>query len=121
MGAVAAVSAALDAALDKNLLTILGGFHPEPDEPGLLAGTQTLLLLGPREPGFWPHLTQQPEWGTDPDPVDRWSRRVIGGIACDLGAKALFPFGGPPYHPFYQWALRSGPARCSCWCRLTKG
>src|SRR3989338_3943717 len=31
-----------------------------------------------------------------------------GGMACDLGAKALFPFGGPPYHPFYQWALRTG-------------
>jgi epoxyqueuosine reductase len=33
---------------------------------------------------------------------------VIGGMACDLGAKALFPFGGPPYHPFYKWALRTG-------------
>jgi hypothetical protein len=29
-------------------------------------------------------------------------------MACDLGAKALFPFGGPPYRPFYQWALRTG-------------
>jgi epoxyqueuosine reductase QueG len=29
-------------------------------------------------------------------------------MACALGAKAVFPFGGPPYHPFYQWALRSG-------------
>jgi epoxyqueuosine reductase len=33
---------------------------------------------------------------------------VIGQIACDLGAKALFPFGGAPYHPFHQWALRTG-------------
>jgi hypothetical protein len=33
---------------------------------------------------------------------------VIGQLACDIGAKALFPFGGPPYHPFYQWALRTG-------------
>ena len=48
--------------------------------------------------------------GRRPDPVDRWSRRVIGRLACDLGAKALFPFGGPPYHPFYQWALRTGRA-----------
>jgi hypothetical protein len=66
-------------------------------------------MLGPRQPGFWPHLTAQPEWQDgQADPVDRWSRRVIGRIACDLGAKALFPFGGPPYHPFYQWALRTG-------------
>lgn len=76
-------------------------------EEGFPAGTRTLLLLGPREPGFWAHLQAQPEWG-GPDPVDRWSRRVIGRIACDLGAKTLFPFGGPPYHPFYRWALRTG-------------
>jgi ferredoxin len=79
-----------------------------PDEAGFPAGTRTLLLIGPAEPGFWPHLTAQPEWDSKPDPVDRWSRRVIGRVACDLGAKAIFPFGGPPYHPFYAWALRSG-------------
>lgn len=62
-------------------------------------------------PGFWQHLTQQPEWRDGrPDPLDRWSRRVIGRIACDLRAKALFPFGGPPWRPFYRWALRSGHA-----------
>lgn len=89
-----------------NHLTVLGGFCCE-DDPDLPKGTKSLLLLGPLEPGFWPHLTAAPEWG-GPDPVDRWSRRVIGGMACALGAKAIFPFGGPPYHPFYQWALRTG-------------
>lgn len=88
-------------------LAILGGFHAEGD-PSLPKGTRTLLLLGPAEPGFWAHLTAQPEWDGAPDALDRWSRRAIGRLACDLGAKALFPFGGPPYHPFYQWALRSG-------------
>ena len=90
-------------------LAVLGGFATGPDD-GLPRDTKTLLLLGPREPGFWPHLKAQPEWNSD-DPVDRWSRRVIGTIACDLGAKALFPFGGPPWHPFYKWALKSG----RCW------
>ncbi len=98
----------LDALLAPHHLAILGGFRPGPEDGGLPPGTRTLLLLGPREPGFWPHLTAQPEWDGAPDPVDRWSRRVIGRIACDLGAKALFPFGGPPWHPFYRWALRSG-------------
>lgn len=87
-------------------LAVLGGFACDGDE-SLPAGTRTLLMLGPLEPGFWPNLQGQPEWG-GPDPVDRWSRRVIGTLACGLGAKALFPFGGPPYHPFYQWALRTG-------------
>ena len=98
---------ALEALLAAERLELLGGFAVAEGEAGFPAGTRTLLLLGPKEPGFWAHLKAQPEW-RDPDPVDRWSRRVIGRIACDLAAKALFPFGGPPYHPFYQWALRTG-------------
>lgn len=98
----------LHAALAAQHLAVLGGFHPTPDDP-VPHGTRTLLLLGPAEPGFWAHLKAQPEWQDgQPDPIDRWSRRTIGRIACDLGAKALFPFGGPPYHPFYAWALRTG-------------
>lgn len=93
--------------LDAHHLEVLGGFHPEPGEEGLPAGTRTLLLLGPKEPGFWAHVQAEADW-THPDPIDDWSRRTIGRIACDLGAKALFPFGGPPWHPFYSWALRSG-------------
>lgn len=101
--------AQIEAMAAAHQLVVLGGFAAEPED-SLPHGTKTLLLLGPREPGFWPHLKAQPEWGVD-DPVDRWSRRVIGTMACDLGAKALFPFGGPPYHPFYKWALKSG----RCW------
>jgi epoxyqueuosine reductase len=86
---------------------VLGGFHPDAGEAGLPPGTQTLLLIGPAEPGFWAHVREAADW-TQPDPIDQWSRQVIGTIACDHHAKALFPFGGPPYHPFYTWALRSG-------------
>ena len=94
--------------LAADWLEVLGGFAVAEGEEGFPAGTRTLLMLGPKEPGFWPHLKAAPEWDGQADPVDRWSRRVIGRIACDLGAKALFPFGGPPYHPFYHWALRTG-------------
>ncbi len=88
-------------------LTILGGFHAA-DDATLPKGTQTLLMLGP-DAGFWAHFQTCAEWQDGaPDPMDRWSRRTLGRMACDLGAKALFPFGGPPYHPFYSWALRTG-------------
>lgn len=98
----------LTARLAPHHLEILGGFSCAGDDT-LPPGTRTVLMLGPAEPGFWAHLTAQPEWQDGaPDPVDRWSRRVIGRLACDLGAKALFPFGGPPYHPFYAMALRTG-------------
>ena len=104
---VAAVSLkAIEALAARHFLSVLGGFTCNA-EAGLPAGTRSLILLGPLEPGYWAHVTAQPEWG-GADPIDRWSRRVIGEMACELRAKALFPFGGPPYQPFYQWALRTG-------------
>lgn len=91
-------------------LGVFGAFHPEADE-GLPPGTRTLLMFGPREPEFWAHVTSSPEWRDgETDPLDRWSTRVIGAMARTLGGTALFPFGGPPYHPFYAWALRTGRA-----------
>lgn len=105
--AVSKVSLAeIEAIAGAYQLAVLGGFACN-EADGTPKGAQTLLLLGPKEPGFWHFIQDQPEWGAT-DPIDRWSRRVIGGMACDLGAKALFPFGGAPYHPFYRWALRSG-------------
>ena len=69
----------------------------------------TLVLIGPDEPGFWDHFTKSPEYTDgDLDPLDRWSRRVLDQVSTDLQAKALFPFGGPPYHPFFTWALDTG-------------
>ena len=101
---------ALAALLAGHFLTISGRFAPLPSD-GLPDWVGQIILLSPAEPGFWPHLTAQPEWlDGQPDPVDRWSRRGFCRLARDLGGKALFPFGGPPYQPFYQWALRSGRA-----------
>ncbi len=91
-------------------LEVFGAFHPEPDDDAP-EGTGTILLLGPREPGFWPHASAEPEFADGrADPMDRWSTRVIGDIAVATGATALFPFGGPPWRPFIRWAERSGRA-----------
>ncbi len=91
-------------------LDIFGAFDAD-DGDELPDGSGTVILLGPHEPGFWARVTCEPEFGDGrPDPLDRWSCRVIGHIAADLGAKAYFPFTGPPYHPFIRWALRSGRA-----------
>lgn len=66
-------------------------------------------MLSPIEPGFWDACGQEAEF-TDgnPDPLDRWSLRVITQIAAEMDGEAIFPFGGPPYHPFIAWALASG-------------
>lgn len=96
----------------RHRLGIFGAFHPEAED-ALPEGTGTLVLLGPDD-GFWPYVTASPEFADGrPDPLDRWSRRVIGRMACELRAKAHFPFGGPPWKPFFRWALRSGRAFAS--------
>lgn len=101
----------IETALAPHWLALLGGFAVAPGEAGFPPGTRNLLLIGPGGSGYWPHLQAQREWRDGAaDPIDRWSRRVIGRLACDLGVKALFPFGGPPHRPFFTWALRSGRA-----------
>ena len=47
------------------------------------------------------------------DPLDRWSRRLIESLARELGGRALFPFGGPPFLPFQRWAQRAEPVHSS--------
>lgn len=78
----------------------------------LNCGDETLLLLGPAPRGFWPAFTASPEYSDGaPDPLDRWSKRIIGALARTYGGVAVFPSDGPPYPPFMDWALQSG----QCW------
>jgi hypothetical protein len=68
------------------------------------------VLIGMVGSSNWPAFAASPEFrDRAPDPLDRWSARVIGGLAADLDAVAIFPFGGPPYAPFQRWALRAEP------------
>lgn len=99
----------VEAEAHSEALDVLGTVHENlPD------GIATLVLLGPREPGFWPVFTASPEYsGGHPDPLDRWSVRVIGGLAKHLNASAYYPFGGPPFEPFIGWAIASGRAHVS--------
>ncbi|MDJ1015186.1 MAG: ferredoxin [Paracoccaceae bacterium] len=88
-------------------LSVFGALHTDPDD-GL--GDGTIVLLGPKEPGFWRQFTSQPEFLDGEDhPLDRWSARAVSAIAADLNAKPLYPF-GEPVRPFISWALRSGRA-----------
>ena len=103
----------LQHALAGARLQVLGGFRVNANDR-LPVQSGSLLLIGPDEPAFWPYFTTSPEY-TDgqADPLDRWSRRTLDAIAATAGAVALYPFGGPPYQPFYQWALRSRRAWAS--------
>jgi epoxyqueuosine reductase len=91
-------------------LTVMGALHPGPED-GAPPGAGTLVLLGPDGVAFWETFRASPENRDGvPDPIDRWSTRVIVAMAARLGAIALFPFTGPPWLPFTAWARRTGAA-----------
>lgn len=81
-------------------LRVLGGFAGD---------GRTVLILAPDEPRFWQVFAASPEYADGaPDPMNRWSERVIGALAAREGGEALFPFGGPPWQPFMRWATATG-------------
>lgn len=90
-------------------LLVMGALYPDRVGAAELIGG-TLMLLG-AGPEFWPAFSGSVEAADGaPDPIDRWSRRVVGALADRFAASAHFPFGGPPYRPFIDWALKSGRA-----------
>jgi ferredoxin len=99
-------------------LLLRGGFHPEDgvDVPALADGRTpgTLLLVGNAGPAMWRVFSASAEAADGQShPMDRWSRRVIGALAQCFGARPIFPFEGPPYHPFQRWARRAEPVHVS--------
>ncbi len=103
--------ATLAAALGAHGLILRGGFQPRAGDgvPPLADGrpARTLMMVGNAGPEMWRAFAASPGYDSAPDPLNRWSERVIGTVAAELGAKALFPFGGPPYLPFIAWAKRA--------------
>lgn len=91
--------AAVQRAAEDAGLFLAGGLHPS---EGDTAGGTVYLLGAAAE--FWAALQGAPEW-SGPDPVDTYSTRVVTALAEQFGAQAVFPFGGPPWAPFFTWAL----------------
>lgn len=99
------------AAIERTGLVPRGAMRLEESERrGALADVRTIVLAGMVGHDGWDAFAASEEAGDCADhPLDRWSRRVIEALALDVGAAPLFPFGGPPFWPFQQWARRSEP------------
>ena len=83
-------------------LDVLGAFHHN--------NNQTLILLSPAK-SFWGTFKVSHEYQDNLlNPIDGWSTRVISELAIQISASPKFPFGGPPYYPFLEWAKRSNRA-----------
>ncbi|WP_323037914.1 ferredoxin [Pararhodobacter sp.] len=98
----------LIAALQSHHLVALASLPADPEFCPDAA--RSLVLIGPMGgASWWEHVTRSAEWlDGQPDPLDRWSMRVLDGVAARFGGRALFPSDGPPFPPFFKWALASG-------------
>ena len=99
-------------ALSPHGLILRGGFHFAPDETSPTgpssAPAKSVLLVGQAGSAPWPHFLRwrqsQPQELSNP--LDTWSREVIGAVAGEFGARAVSP-SDRPYLPFQQWAMRA--------------
>lgn len=102
---------AIRKALEEHGLILRGGFaFGEADEPPLATSgpARAALLVGQGGAAPWPHFrrwlaAQEPGLA---DPLDTWSRMVIGSVAARFDARAVSP-SDKPYLPFQQWAMRA--------------
>lgn len=80
-------------------------------DDGLAEPFKSVVLLSPAPKVFWSVFSVSEEANDGlPDPIDRWSSRVVAAISSKVSGLALFPFQGPPYFPFSAWARRSAVA-----------
>jgi len=103
---------AIGEALAPHGLILRGGFDFTASDtpPHGLSGapTKSMLLVGQAGAAPWPHFLrwreQQPRQIANP--LDSWSRQVIGAVAEAFGARSVSP-SDRPYLPFQQWAMRA--------------
>lgn len=100
------------AALARSGLILRGGFNFDVDEPAPPgtsgAPARSILLVGQAGPAPWPHFLRWRESrpANLKNPLDTWSRQIIGEVAEEFGARAVSP-SDRPYLPFQQWAMRA--------------
>ena len=110
--------ATLEAALARHGLILRGGFNFTDGEaaPSGLSGSpaKSVLLVGQAGDAPWSHFLRwrQSQPLGIANPLDTWSRMVIGVVEQEFGARAVSP-SDRPYLPFQQWAMRAEGLRPS--------
>ena len=107
----------IEKAFDGSGLICRGGFRPGLDDgvPGP-AGAAAVVKVGNAGPMMWREFTSAVDAErrqTEANPLNDWTRIVVDSIAAEVGARALYPFDGPPYLPFHRWAMRTGAVHSS--------
>lgn len=110
--------AQIEQTLAAHGLRLRGGWRPLAADavPALPDGqaSAVLWMVGVVGSAFWPFFKASSFFQDgQPHPLDRWSEALGTALARQWGGLALFPFDGPPYHPFQQWAARAEPLQPS--------
>jgi len=98
-------------------LAVRGGFHPQSDDLRTLLphfpSAETVVLLGLTGSDQWRRFESSRELLDGlPDPLDRWSRRIIGGLAREFDGRDFYPTGTPAIS-FQRLATRCEPVHSS--------
>jgi hypothetical protein len=98
-------------------LRVRGGFATDRElDRDILAQApwaRTLMLVGNVGSELWDKSGAEIAAMASPDPMDRWTRKIVDPIARSFEGIALYPFAGPPYWPFQRWAERAEGVRSS--------
>lgn len=108
----------LHGAVTAHGMALRGSFAPTAADglPALPNGqpASSVWMVGVIGSTFWPYFKASTFFKDGlPDPLDRWSRALGEELAARFGGVALFPFEGPPYHPFQRWADRAAATQPS--------
>jgi len=99
----------LGSSLERKGLYILGHFSIANNEivvPDREVQPKAIAIIGNAGSSIWPFFKAAREERPDLT-LDRWTVDTVGKIADQFGVTALYPFEGPPFWPFTQWAIRT--------------
>jgi epoxyqueuosine reductase QueG len=86
-----------------------GWFEPRPED-GVPGNARFVILIGNAGPEMFARFAHE----RDPSQhtLDQWTEDVVGALARDLDAVAVYPFSKRPF-PFLTWARRAGAGHVS--------
>ena len=93
-----------------------GAFNPLPEDhiPDVAADrdARTVVLVGNAGPSMWAAFRRGGSFSLA-NPLDTWTRKLLTPLAKRFEGRAVYPFDGPPYHPFQCWARRADAVHSS--------
>jgi len=116
------VYARIQQALSGTGLICRGGFCPEASSDAPVtplvptdslpdgAAVAAVVIIGNAGEAMWEVFSNSAEYARradDDHTLNAWTKRVLDGVAADLNCRAVYPFDGPPYHPFQRWAMQA--------------